>query len=151
YIIDMIHDGFKNIIPVLDNKEVFHLYDDEIELDEPCKLGIRIAAEEQPDSIFYTSRLGSGQEDIIDLYNNKIAKNPNFKLTLLHFFINSGISDTPYYWNELEKYVTLYCKFAKINPDLNTLDIGGGMPFKDSLVHDFDYEYMVNEIVNRIK
>src|SRR3546814_18644401 len=25
------------------------------------------------------------------------------------------------------------------------------MPFKDSLVHDFDYEYMVNEIVNRIK
>src|SRR5699024_9298626 len=151
YIVDMIHDGFRNIIPVLDNKEEFNFYDDEIEIDEPCNLGIRIAAEEQPDSQFYTSRLGIRMEDVIDIYNSKIAKNPNFKVKLLHFFINSGISDTPYYWNELEKYVTLYCKFKKINPDLDTLDIGGGMPFKDSLVFDFDYEYMVNEIINRIK
>jgi arginine decarboxylase len=145
----MLHDGFKNIIPVLDNKEEFNIYDDE--LDIPCSLGIRIAAEEQPDSQFYTSRLGIRIEDIIDFYNHKIAQNPNFKVKLLHFFINSGISDTPYYWNELEKYATLYCKFKKINPDLDTLDIGGGMPFKDSLAFDFDYEYMVNEIVKRIK
>src|ERR1700743_2433372 len=151
YIIDMLHDGFSNIIPVLDNKEEFNIFDDEIEMDPPCNLGIRIAAEEQPDSQFYTSRLGIRQEDIIDFYHNKIEDNPNFKVKLLHFFINSGISDTPYYWNELEKYVTLYCKFKKINPDLDTLDIGGGMPFKDSLVFDFDYEYMINEIVSRIK
>jgi len=149
YIIDMLHDGYQNIIPVLDNKEEFNLYDDE--LDIPCNLGIRIAAEEQPDSQFYTSRLGIPLEDVIDFYKAKIAENPNFKVKLLHFFINSGISDTPYYWNELEKYVTLYCRFKKINPDLTTLDIGGGMPFKDSLVFDFDYEYMVNEIVKRIK
>ncbi len=147
----MLHDGFKNIIPVLDNKEEFNIYDDEMEMDTPCNLGIRIAAEEQPDSQFYTSRLGVRMEDIIDFYYNKIEDNPNFKVKLLHFFINSGISDTPYYWNELEKYVTLYCKFKKINPDLDTLDIGGGMPFKDSLVFDFDYEYMINEIVSRIK
>lgn len=151
YIIDMLHDGYKNIIPVLDNKEEFNLYDDEIEMDTPCNLGIRIAAEEQPDSQFYTSRLGVRMEDVIDFYNNKIAGNPNFRVKLLHFFINSGITDSPYYWNELEKYVTLYCKFKKINPELDTLDIGGGMPFKDSLVFDFDYEYMVNEIVKRIK
>jgi arginine decarboxylase len=151
YIIDMLHDGFKNIIPVLDNKEEFNLYDDEIEMDTPCNLGIRIAAEEQPDSQFYTSSLGVRLEDIIDFYYNKIENNPNFRVKLLHFFINSGISDTPYYWNELEKYVTLYCKFKKINPHLDTLDIGGGMPFKDSLVFDFDYEYMINEIVSRIK
>ncbi|MDO8994271.1 MAG: arginine decarboxylase, partial [Daejeonella sp.] len=149
YIIDMLHDGFKNIIPVLDNKEEFNIYDDE--LDIPCSIGMRIAAEEQPDSQFYTSRLGIRMEDIIEFYNHKIALNPNFKVKLLHFFINSGISDTPYYWNELEKYTILYCKFKKINPDLDTLDIGGGMPFKDSLAFDFDYEYMVNEIVKRIK
>jgi arginine decarboxylase len=95
----MLHDGFKNIIPVLDNKEEFNIYDDE--LDIPCNLGFRIAAEEQPDSQFYTSRLGIRIEDIIDFYNHKIAQNPNFKVKLLHFFINSGISDTPYYWNEL--------------------------------------------------
>ena len=100
YIIDMIHDGFSNIIPVLDNKEEFNIYDDELDIN--CNLGIRIAAEEQPDSQFYTSRLGIRLEDILDFYNNKIAKHPNFKVKLLHFFINAGISDTPYYWNELE-------------------------------------------------
>ena len=146
-----IEDSEKFLKSILDNKEEFNLYDDEIEMDTPCNLGIRIAAEEQPDSQFYTSRLGVRMEDVIDFYNNKIAGNPNFRVKLLHFFINSGITDSPYYWNELEKYVTLYCKFKKINPELDTLDIGGGMPFKDSLVFDFDYEYMVNEIVKRIK
>jgi arginine decarboxylase len=102
----MLHDGYKNIIPVLDNKEEFNLYDDEVEMDTPCNLGIRIAAEEQPDSQFYTSRLGVRMEDVIDFYNNKISANPNFRVKLLHFFINSGITDSPYYWNELEKYVT---------------------------------------------
>ncbi len=149
YIIDMIHDGFKNIMPVLDNKEEFNLYEDELDVD--CNLGLRVATEEQPNSQFYTSRLGIRAEDIIDFYNNKVANNPHFKVKLLHFFINSGISDTPYYWNELEKAVTLYCKFKKVNPELSMLDIGGGMPFKDSLVFEFDYEYMVNEIVKRIK
>lgn len=82
-------------------------------MDTPCNLGIRIAAEEQPDSQFYTSRLGVRMEDVIDFYNNKISANPNFRVKLLHFFINSGITDSPYYWNELEKYVTLYCKFKR--------------------------------------
>src|SRR5690606_3079784 len=36
YIVDMLHDGYHNIIPVLDNKEEFNMYDDEVELSEPC-------------------------------------------------------------------------------------------------------------------
>ena len=149
YIVDMIRDGFTNIIPVLDNKEEFNFYDDE--LDQEVNLGLRIASEEEPDSQFYTSRLGIRSEDIIDLYLNRISRRPNFKVKMLHFFINSGISDTPYYWNELEKHVTLFCKFKQVNPDLDTLDIGGGLPFKNSLTFEFDYEYMVEEIVKRIK
>ena len=151
YIVDMIHDGFKNIMPVLDTKEEFYFYDDEIEQDQEMSIGIRIAAEEQPDSQFYTSRLGIRNEDIVDFYLTRIAKKSNFKLKMLHFFINSGISDTPYYWNELERHVTTYCKLKKVNPDLSMLDIGGGMPFKNSLTFEFEYEYMVNEIVKRIK
>lgn len=120
-------------------------------VDKRYALGIRVASDEQPDSQFYTSRLGVRMDEVIEFYHHKIAGNSNFKLTLLHFFINSGIADTPYYWAELEKYVELYCKFKKINPDLTTLDIGGGFPFKDSLAFDFDYEYMVGEILKRIK
>lgn len=150
YIVDMTRDGFKNIIPILDNKEEFNFY--EIELaDKGLAIGIRIASEEQPDSQFYTSRLGIREDDIVDFYQNRISKLPNFKLKLLHFFINSGITDTPYYWNELEKHVTTYCKLKKVCPDLSMLDIGGGMPFKTSLSFEFDYEYMCNEIVKRIK
>lgn len=150
YIVDMHRDGFKNIIPVLDNKEEFNFYDDEL-ADKEVKIGIRIASEEQPDSQFYTSRLGIREDDIVDFYQNRISKLPNFKLKLLHFFINSGITDTPYYWNELEKHVTTYCKLKKVCPDLSMLDIGGGMPFRTTLSFEFDYEYMCNEIVKRIK
>src|SRR3546814_19504881 len=89
----MLHYGFKNIIPILDNKEEFNLFDDEVELDTPCNLGNRIAAEEQPDSQFYTSRLGIRMEDIINYYTNKIVPNPNFRVKVLHFFIISGISE----------------------------------------------------------
>ncbi|MGE9516387.1 MAG: arginine decarboxylase [Solitalea-like symbiont of Acarus siro] len=149
YICDLIHDGFSNIIPILDNKEEFYFYDDELEFG--CNLGIRIAVEEQPNSQFYTSRLGIRAEDIIDFYNQRIEPKNVFKVTILHFFISSGIEDSPYYWQELEKCVILYCKFKQINPHLTTLDIGGGFPFKDSLVFDFDYEYIVNEVVKRIK
>ncbi len=149
YIVDLLHDGFHNLIPILDNKEEFNFYNNELEV--TCKLGIRIATEEKPDFPFYTSRLGIRYEDIIDFYNNRIKNNPNFKLVLLHFFVNSGIRDTPYYWNELEKNVELYCKLKKVNPDLQYLDIGGGLPFKDSLTFDYDYEYMTSEIINRIK
>jgi arginine decarboxylase len=148
-IVDLIHDGFTNIIPVLDNKEEYNFYYNE--LDVPCHLGIRLAVEEQPDYELYTSRLGIRQNDILDFYNHKIKGSENFDVTLLHFFVQSGIQDTPYYWNVLEEAVHFYCEFKKINPKLTQLDIGGGMPFKNSLFFEYDYEYMISEIVSRIK
>jgi arginine decarboxylase len=148
-IVDMIHDGYRNIIPVLDNKEEFNFYDDELE--EATNFAIRIAAEEKPNFEFYTSRLGVRADELIDYYHNKFDNHPLFKVTMLHFFINSGIHDTPYYWNELEKHVTTYCKLKKVNPHLTTLDIGGGLPFKNSLTFEYDYQYMIDEIVRRIK
>lgn len=149
YIVDMIHDGFKNIIPVLDNKEEFNYYASELEV--PVRLGIRVSTEEKPDFPFYTSRLGIRTDEVTDFYNNKIKDNPDFKVVMLHFFVNSGFNDTPYFWNELEKFVNTYCKLKKVNPELHMLDIGGGLPFKNTLTFDYDYEYMIGEIINRIQ
>ena len=149
YIVDMIHDGFKNIIPVLDNKEEINYYLNHLEV--PIKLGVRVATEERPDFEFYTSRLGIRSEELLDFYSQKLKDSKRFKVTMLHFFIDSGIRDTPYYWEQLNKCVSLYCKFKKINPDLTTLDIGGGLPFKNSLAFEYDYEYMINEIISTIK
>src|SRR5699024_9792195 len=45
----------------------------------------------------------------------------------------------------------VYIKLKKICPSLDSLNIGGGFPIKNSLAFDFDYEYMVDEIVHQIK
>ena len=141
--------GFKNIVPILDNKFELDLFDASEDL--KFNVGIRIAAEEEPKFDFYTSRLGIRYNDIIPYYQEKIQNNPNVGLKMLHFFINTGIKDTAYYWNELNKAVNLYCELKKICPELDSLNIGGGFPIQAHLDFVYDYEYMAEEIVAQIK
>ena len=148
-ICNLINNGFENTIPILDNKFEIEEYDRNIT--RKCKIGIRIAAEEEPKFEFYTSRLGIRYNDIIPFYEEKIKNNPKFELKMLHFFINTGIKDSAYYWNELSKCVNLYCELRQICPQLNSLNIGGGFPIKNSLSFDYDYEYMAEEIIAQIK
>lgn len=145
----LINDGFENITPIIDNyRELDKLTDS---IDKTFDIGIRIASEEEPKFEFYTSRLGIGYKDIIPYYSQKIAEHPNARLKMLHFFINTGIKDTAYYWNELFKCLHVYARLKKIAPEVNFLNIGGGLPIKTSLNFDYDYEYMINEIVSQIK
>ena len=146
---NLIRSGFTNVIPVLDNK--FELDLITTDLDEKFKVGIRIASEEEPKFDFYTSRLGIRYNDIIPYYIEKIATNSQIELKMLHFFINTGIKDTAYYWNELSKAVNLYCELKKICPTLDSLNIGGGFPIQSHLDMVYDYEYMAEEIVAQIK
>ena len=44
---------------------------------------------------------------------------------MLHFFINTGIRDNAYYWNELLKCLKVYIALKKICPSLDSLNIGG--------------------------
>ncbi|MDR1544328.1 MAG: arginine decarboxylase [Prevotellaceae bacterium] len=141
--------GFENVVPVLDNKFELDLFN----INENLKfnVGIRIASEEEPKFDFYTSRLGIRYSDIIPYYQEKIQNNPNVQLKMLHFFINTGIKDTAYYWNELSKSVNLYCELKKICPELDSLNIGGGFPIQAYLDFQYDYEYMAEEIVAQIQ
>jgi arginine decarboxylase len=145
----LVNSGFDNTIPILDNKEEIALFEDNIE--KKCKIGMRIAAEEEPKFDFYTSRLGIRYNEIIEFYKKKIKPNKKFEMKMLHFFINTGVKDTAYYWNELNKCVNLYCELKRICPELDSLNIGGGFPIKTSLGFEFDYEYMTEEIVAQIK
>lgn len=148
-IVNAINNGFVNTIPILDNKAEL----DEIDalLNAKCKVGIRIAAEEEPRFEFYTSRLGIRYNDVLSFYHEKIKNNPKFELKMLHFFINTGIQDTAYYWNELTKCVNVYCELKKVCPELDSLNIGGGLPIKNSLSFEYEYDYMIDEIVAQIK
>ena len=146
---NLINDGFENVMPIIDNyRELGKLTES---IDRTFDIGIRIASEEEPKFEFYTSRLGIGYKDIIPYYSQKIAEHPNARLKMLHFFINTGIKDTAYYWNELFKCLRVYARLKKIAPEVDSLNIGGGLPIKTSLNFDYDYEYMINEIVSQIK
>jgi arginine decarboxylase len=145
----LINNGHKNAIPIIDNYEEIDLLSEEIK--GKFNIGIRIASEEEPKFEFYTSRLGIGYKNIVPFYKNQIQNNKRVKLKMLHFFINTGIRDNAYYWNELSKCLKVYTSLKKICPSLDSLNIGGGFPIKNSLAYDFDYEYMVDEIINQIK
>ena len=126
----LINNGFENLVAILDNKFELDLLLNGAE--NKFKVGIR-------------------HNDILPYYYEKIKDNPKIELKMLHFFINTGIKDTAYYWSELSKAVELYCELKKICPELDSLDIGGGFPIATHLNHDYDYEYMAEEIVAQIK
>lgn len=148
-IANLINNKHENTIPIIDNYEELDLLQEQI--DKKFKIGIRIASEESPKFEFYTSRLGIGYKSILPFYRKQIADNPKVELKMLHFFINTGIRDTAYYWNELVKCLKVYITLKKECPTLDSLNIGGGFPIKDSLAFEFDYQYMVDEIINQIK
>lgn len=148
-IAQFINNGWKNTIPVLDNMPEFDRLDKVVNV--PTRIGIRIASEEEPKFEFYTSRLGIRYSDILPFYKEKVSKNSKFSLKMLHFFINTGIRDNAYYWNELRKCVEVYCDLKAVCSELDSINIGGGLPIKNSLAMDYDYEYMIEEVVAAIK
>ncbi len=149
YISELANEGF-NVIPVIDHKDEIDYYKKHLKIDK-LKLGIRISTDEEPSFEFYNSRLGVRHDEIVEYYKDRIATDPRFELKLLHFFINTGIKDTIYYWTELVKCLKIYYELKKICPTLDSLNIGGGMPIRTSLAFEFDYEYIVEEIVEQIK
>ncbi len=149
-IIALQNKGFKNILPIIDNFKELSLLQKKAP-DECFKIGIRIASEEEPRFDFYTSRLGIGYKDVIRLYKDQIMYNKNLELKMLHFFINTGIRDTAYYWNELTKCLRVFSLLKKICPSLNSLNIGGGFPVKNSLNFNYDYAYMIDQIIGTVK
>lgn len=147
-IVGLINDGFTNVIPVCDNVHEIDYYDEHIQ--DSCHIGIRVATEEEPNFEFYTSRLGIRGTDVLSFYQQKIAGNPKFRFRMLHFFVDTGIKDSLYYWGELKKVIKLYCELKRQSDDLHAINIGGGMPIRNSLGFEFDYKYMVREIVANI-
>ncbi|MEQ8302426.1 MAG: arginine decarboxylase [Cyclobacteriaceae bacterium] len=147
-IVDLLNDEF-NCIPILDTINEIDIY--EKGSTKPFKVGIRVASDEEPKFEFYTSRLGVRYSDIVPLYRDKIEKSEKASLKMLHFFINTGIKDSAYYWSELSRFVFKYCELKKICDSLDSIDIGGGFPIKQSLAFEYNYKYMIEQIVENIK
>lgn len=148
-IASLINEQKLKVIPVVDNTQ--ELQEILAKTEVPIQIGIRIASEEEPKFEFYTSRLGIRYREIVPFYKAIVKDNPRVQVKMLHFFINTGINDTAYYWNELTKCLRVYSDLKKICPELDSLNIGGGFPIKKSLAFDFDYAYMVREILTQVQ
>lgn len=142
--------GFKNSIIIFDSvNEVKRL--EKILKDTTVKIGIRMAINEEPQSAYYTSRLGIRDIEILDFYKTQIQNNPKYELKMLHFFVDSGIKDSLYYWGEFQKALKVYTELKKCCSSLNSFNLGGGFPIRNHLGFEYNYEYMINEIVSNIK
>lgn len=144
-------DGFFNSILILDSKsELQRVKKYAKELDIPLKIGIRMAIDEEPQTAYYTSRLGIRSNEILEFYNNEIKDDESISLKMLHFFIDSGIKDNMYYWGEFQKALKLFVDLKHLCPEMKAIDLGGGFPVRNNLGFDYDYEYIINEIVGNI-
>lgn len=80
---ELVNDGFENVIPVLDNKYELSAY--ESMMKKPCKMGVRMATEEEPMFEFYTSRLGIRSSEIVQFCKDNFTNHSKFTLHMLHF------------------------------------------------------------------
>jgi arginine decarboxylase len=144
--------GFKNSILVLDSiSEIHTVRKFASEYGGKLKIGIRIAIDEEPQSAYYTSRFGIRPSDVMSLYLDEIKDDENLYLKMIHFFVDSGIKDNVYYWGEFQKALKLFVELKQACPDIKALNLGGGFPIRNNLGFEYDYEYMINEIVGNIK
>jgi arginine decarboxylase len=142
--------GFKNSIIVLDSESELDLLL-KLGVEHKIKLGIRMAIEEEPQSAYYTSRLGLPYKDVLNVFRNKIKGKENIEFKMLHFFVDSGIKDSMYYWGVFNKALSLYVELKRECPNLDSFNLGGGFPIRNHLGFEYDYEYMIKEIVKNIK
>lgn len=142
--------GFKNNIIVLDSiNELKRI--EKLANGAKVKIGIRMAINEESQSSYYTSRLGIRHTNIVEFYNQNIKGKENIEFKMLHFFVDSGIKDSLYYWGEFQKAMKLYVDLKKQCDTLDSFNLGGGFPIRNHLGFEYNYEYMINEIVSNIK
>jgi len=150
-IIHLNKQGFKNSIIVLDSKKEFsRLIRHTKDLDHKVQVGIRMAIAEEPQSAYYTSRLGIPRKEILEFFVTHMKDEDSIEIKMLHFYVDSGIKDTIYYWGEFQKAMEVFIQLKKECKSLSAINLGGGFPIMNNLSFDYNYEYMVNEIVNNI-
>jgi arginine decarboxylase len=149
-IIDLIEMGFENVILVLDSTTELHRIS-KLNSKKKIKIGLRMAINEEPQSSYYTSRLGIRHNEMLDFYRNHVKPNDKVELVMFHFFVDSGIRDNLYYWGEFQRALKLYISLKKECKSLNSFNLGGGLPIRNNLGFEYDYDYMINEIVKNIK
>ncbi len=149
-IVELQQRGFQNTVCVLDNTNELNRLLPLLE-GKSSKIGIRMAINEEPQAAYYTSRLGIRPSEILDFYKIHIANNEQLQLKMFHFFVDSGIKDSFYYWGQFKKALQVFVELKKICPTLDSINLGGGFPIRNHLGFVYDYAYIVKEIISNIQ
>ena len=144
-------EGFENSIIILDSTKELDRINRMVKTGRRIKIGLRMAINEHAQSPYYTSRLGIRPAEMTDFFENYVKGNDKVEFKMLHFFVDSGIKDTLYYWGEFKKALKLYVELKKECKTLDSFNLGGGFPIRNHLGFEYNYEYMINEIINNIK
>jgi arginine decarboxylase len=150
-IFDLQDAGFKHSIIILDSTKELERVITLAGSKRKVKIGLRMAINEQAQSAYYTSRLGIRHTEMLEFFKTHIKGNKNLEFIMLHFFVDSGIKDTLYYWGEFQKALNLYIDLKKECDTLEAFNLGGGFPIRNHLGFEYNYEYMINEIIKSIK
>ena len=149
-IIQLYDLGFENVLVVLDSTNELTKIE-KVCGDHVIKIGVRLAIQEEPQSPYHTSRLGISGGEIPKFFEERIKNNDRVELKMLHFFVDSGIKDSLYFWGEFQRALALYINLKKQSKTLTSFNLGGGLPIRNNLGFEFNYEYMISEIVTNIK
>ena len=151
-IIEFQEYGFINSITILDSiSELDRLKQWSLSSSSMVKIGLRMAINEESKSSFNSSRLGIRSDKMLELFNSHILNSKKFELKMIHFFIDSGIKDQLYYWQEFQRALNIYAQIKKSCVSLNAFNIGGGFPIQNQLKFDYQYEQIIDKIVATIK
>ena len=142
--------GFSNSIIILDSVQELKRIN-QISPGHRIKVGLRMAINEQSQSSYHTSRLGIRATEMLDFFENHIKNNSTLEFRMLHFFVDSGIKDTLYYWGEFQKALKLYIDLKKRCDTLDSFNLGGGFPIRNHLRFEYNYKSITGEIIKAIK
>lgn len=149
-ILSLIQQDHCSVMPIIDSKSELLHYLENLSNTTNLTIGIRINL-----SFLQTypheSRFGLSPDNIMSHYHDYIKANGQVSVTTLHFFNEKGFNTGNEYWNVLEEVIRFYCRFKRINPQLTTLDIGGGMPFRSSLNDNIDLSLLVRQLISTIQ
>ncbi len=150
-IISLQESGFENSIIILDNQIELSKIQQLKQKNTLIKIGLRMATEEESQAYYYTSRLGIRPSKMVYFFDKFIKNNPHFELKMLHFFVDSGIKDTLYYWTEFNKATEIYATLKKQSSSLDSFNIGGGFPIQNNLNFQYDYKHITHQIIQNLK
>lgn len=149
-IVELIESGFQQVIVVLDSKKEGQRLMDIVE-NKPVKIGLRMAVDGMSPSAHRTSRLGIRHDELLDFYRDCLKGNERLELNMLHFFVDSGIEDSTYYWAALQHALHLYVELKRECDTLRSFNLGGGFPIRNHLAFDYDYASIAHSLVDNIK